>query len=113
MPVTSARPRAVTTVRTVISFLVRVPVLSEAITVAEPKVSTAGSLRTMALRRAIRRTPSARVVVTIAGKPSGTAATANYTEDQHVEKGREVAYPVDEKDRGDNHRRDDEHGATE
>ena len=35
------RPLAVTTTRTVISFFVSVPVLSEAITLAEPSVSTA------------------------------------------------------------------------
>jgi hypothetical protein len=34
-------PLAVTTTRTVISFRVNVPVLSEAITVADPSVSTA------------------------------------------------------------------------
>jgi hypothetical protein len=69
----------VTTVRTVISFLVRVPVLSEAITVAEPRVSTAGSRRTIAFRRAMRCTPMARTAVTMAGSPSGTAATARAT----------------------------------
>ena len=43
--------------RTVISFLVSVPVLSEQIVVTEPSVSTAGSLRVIALRRAICCTP--------------------------------------------------------
>ena len=43
--------------RTVISLRVSVPVLSEQITVAAPSVSTAGSLRTMALAAAMRRTP--------------------------------------------------------
>ena len=51
------RPLAVTTTRTVISFFVSVPVLSEAITLAEPSVSTAARWRTIALRRAMRCTP--------------------------------------------------------
>ena len=46
-----------TIARTVISLRVSVPVLSEQITVAAPSVSTAGSLRTMALAAAMRRTP--------------------------------------------------------
>jgi hypothetical protein len=58
---------------------VSVPVLSEQITVTEPSVSTAGKRRTMALRRAMRCTPSARVMVTMAGRPSGMAATARPT----------------------------------
>ena len=62
--------------RTVISFLVSVPVLSEQTVVTEPSASTAGSLRVMALRRAICCTPIARVIVTSAGSPSGIAATA-------------------------------------
>jgi hypothetical protein len=69
----------VTTTRTVISFFVSVPVLSEAITFAEPSVSTAARWRTMAFRFAIRCTPSESTVVTTAGKPSGTAATASAT----------------------------------
>ena len=55
---------------------VSVPVLSVARTVTEPSVSTAGSRRTIALRAAIRRAPSARLSVTTAGRDSGTAATA-------------------------------------
>ena len=43
-PSNVTRPLAVTTTRTVISFLVSVPVLSEAMTVAEPSVSTAGQV---------------------------------------------------------------------
>ena len=54
-----------------------VPVLSVQMTIVEPSVSTAGSLRMMARRRAIRLTPMARVIVTAAGKPSGMAATAS------------------------------------
>src|SRR5690606_36507698 len=61
---------------TVILFWVSVPVLSEQITDAQPKVSTEGSLRTIALRLIIRCTPRARAMVTIAGRPSGIAATA-------------------------------------
>jgi hypothetical protein len=47
VPVKSTRPLAVITARTVISFCVRVPVLSVQITVVEPSVSTAESLRTI------------------------------------------------------------------
>ena len=64
---------------TVIRFWVRVPVLSEQITPAHPKVSTAGSFFTMAPRWAIRPTPRARTMVTMAGSPSGMAATARET----------------------------------
>ena len=73
------RPLAVTTTRTVISFFVSVPVLSEAITLAEPSVSTAARWRTIALRRAMRCTPIESTAVTTAGSPSGTAATASAT----------------------------------
>ena len=73
------RPLAVTTTRTVISFFVSVPVLSEAITVAEPSVSTAARCRTIAFRRAMRCTPIESTAVTTAGRPSGTAATASAT----------------------------------
>ena len=66
----STRPLAVTTARTVISFLVSVPVLSDAMTLAEPSVSTAARWRTMALRFAMRCTPRASTAVTTAGKPS-------------------------------------------
>jgi hypothetical protein len=48
------RPLAVTARRTVISFLVSVPVLSDAMTFAEPSVSTAARWRTMAFRFAMR-----------------------------------------------------------
>ena len=65
--------------RTVISLRVSVPVLSEQITVAAPSVSTAGSLRTMALAAAMRRTPRLSPTVTIAGSASGIAATASAT----------------------------------
>jgi hypothetical protein len=57
--------------RTVISLRVSVPVLSEQITETEPSVSTAGSRRMMALRAAMRWTPTASVIVMTAGRPSG------------------------------------------
>ncbi len=57
--------------RTVISFLVSVPVLSEQTVVTEPSASTAGSLRVIALRRAICCTPIASVIVTSAGQALG------------------------------------------
>jgi hypothetical protein len=56
-----------------------VPVLSEQITVAAPSVSTAGSLRTIALAAAMRRTPRLSPTVTIAGSAAGLAATASAT----------------------------------
>ena len=49
---------------TVISFCVSVPVLSVQMTMVLPSVSTAGSLRMMARRFAMRFTPIARVTVT-------------------------------------------------
>jgi hypothetical protein len=58
-------------------FLVRVPVLSEQMTVVQPSVSTDGSLLTMALFLAIFLVPRARQVVITAGSPSGMAATAS------------------------------------
>ena len=60
-------------------FWVSVPVLSLHMTVTEPSVSTAGSRRMTALREAIRRTPIASVMVMIAGRPSGMAATISAT----------------------------------
>ena len=56
-----------------------VPVLSEQITVVLPSASTAGSLRMMARRFAMRATPMASVMVTAAGSPSGIAPTASAT----------------------------------
>ena len=58
---------------------VSVPVLSEASTVTEPRVSTAGSQRTSAECRAIRNAPMASATDTTAGKDSGMAATARLT----------------------------------
>ena len=68
-----------TTRSIVISFFVSVPVLSEQITDAEPSVSTDDSFFTIACRRAMRCTPSASTTDRIAGRPSGTAATASET----------------------------------
>jgi len=56
--------------------VVRVPVLSVQITVVEPSVSTAGSLRMMAFFRAMAWVPKARARVTMKGRASGTPATA-------------------------------------
>ena len=63
----------------VISERVSVPVLSEQMTEAEPSVSTDESFLTTALRLAMRCTPSASTSDRIAGRPSGTAATASDT----------------------------------
>jgi len=68
----------------VISLPVSVPVLSVQITVTEPSDSTAGSRRTMAFWRAIAVVPMARVMVTIAGSPSGIAATARPTTARNI-----------------------------
>ncbi len=76
MPSTQYRRPPATTRCTVIWFSVSVPVLSVQITEVLPSVSTAGSLRMIARRLAIRETPIASVMVTAAGSPSGTAATA-------------------------------------
>ena len=64
---------------TTILFVVRVPVLSEQITVVQPKVSTLLSLRTIAYYSDIFLVPKAKQVVITAGRPSGIAATANAT----------------------------------
>ena len=84
VPPSSNRFPAVAIVRTVISLRVRVPVLSEQMTDTAPSVSTAGSLRIMALRQAIRCTPMASVMVIIAGSPSGIAATARLTAARNI-----------------------------
>lgn len=60
-------------------MLVKVPVLSEQITVVQPKVSTEGSFLTIAFYLAILLDPKARQVVITAGRPSGIAATAKAT----------------------------------
>jgi hypothetical protein len=63
---------------------VSVPVLSEQITATEPRVSTAGRRRMIALRRAIRCTPTASAIVTTAGSPSGITATAMPTPARNI-----------------------------
>ena len=68
-------------------FSVRVPVLSEQIVVAEPKVSTEDRRRINALRLIISRIPNARLMVTTAGSPSGTAAIARLTEMMNISSG--------------------------
>ena len=55
------------------------PVLSEQITSQQPSVSTEGRLRIMARLSDIFFTPMASTMVTVAGKPSGMAATAMAT----------------------------------
>ena len=63
----------------VMRFWVRVPVLSEHMTEALPRVSTAGSLRISAFFLTMRWTPIDNIMVTIAGRPSGIAETASET----------------------------------
>ena len=77
MPDSSSSSRSTHSWRTVISFLVSVPVLSEQITDVLPSVSTIGSRRTSACRLTMRRTPIASEIVTTAGSASGTTATAS------------------------------------
>ena len=60
-------------------FCVRVPVLSEQMICAQPSVSTAVSLRMIALRLDILVTPIESTTVTTAARPSGIAATASET----------------------------------
>ena len=79
-----------------IRFCVSVPVLSDATTVVLPSVSTAGRCRMIACRRAIRRTPTASAIVTTAGSPSGTAATARLMPGQRGVGEREAAHGGDD-----------------
>lgn len=67
------------TLETDIWFVVRVPVLSEQMTLVDPNVSTLGRLLTMAFLAAIFRVPRARHVVITTARPSGIAATASAT----------------------------------
>ena len=76
-PVTAKSRPAQQTRWTVIRFSVRVPVLSEQMTLAQPSVSTACRRRMTAFFLTIRLTDSARAMVTMAGRPSGMAATAS------------------------------------
>ncbi len=64
---------------TVMRFWVRVPVLSEQMIWAQPKVSTAVRRRMMARRRLMLVTPMDSTMVTTATRPSGMAATARDT----------------------------------
>ena len=57
----------------------------------QPSVSTAGSFLIKALRLAILLTPKAREIVTIAGRPSGMAATARATEARNISITKEVS----------------------
>ena len=75
-PVTSRSRSSAKSCRTVISFRVNVPVLSEQMTDVLPSVSTMGRRRTSAFRLTMRRTPIASEIVTTAGSASGTTATA-------------------------------------
>ncbi len=84
MPVTASSRSPVWIAATVIALRVSVPVLSEQMTPTVPSVSTAGSRRIIALRPAMRCTPIARVMVMIAGRPSGIAATARPTEARNI-----------------------------
>ncbi len=56
-----------------------VPVLSVAIVVIEPKLSTAGNFLTIAFRLAILCVPKANANVITIASPSGIAATAKLT----------------------------------
>ena len=64
---------------TVILFWVRVPVLSEQMTWAQPRVSTAVRRRMTALRLDMLVTPMESTMVTTVARPSGMAATARDT----------------------------------
>ena len=66
-------------------FWVRVPVLSEQTTWAQPRVSTAVRRRMTAPWRLMRVTPMLSTMVTTAASPSGTAATARLTATMKLE----------------------------
>lgn len=68
----------------VISPLVSVPVLSEHMTVTAPQPSAAESFLIMAFLLANSLAPNARLMVTIAGKPSGTADIAREIDDMNA-----------------------------
>ena len=76
MSTADAEAPSVQTCVSVMRFWVRVPVLSEQMTEALPRVSTAGRRRIMALRLTMRCTPRESTMVTMAGRPSGMAETA-------------------------------------
>ena len=79
MPDTTCGRICVSSSTAVISLRVKVPVLSEQITLVQPSVSTDASRLTIAFRVAIFDTPSASVTTVTAGSPSGIAATASAT----------------------------------
>ena len=58
--------------------------MSEQITLLHPSVSTAGNFRIILLFFAILLTPIDSIIVTIAGNPSGIAATANPTDVMNI-----------------------------
>ena len=72
-----ASPPVATRRATFSRFSVRVPVLSVAIAVSVPSVSTASMCRTIAFRRASRRAPRARVRARMIGISSGIIAKAS------------------------------------
>jgi len=74
-PVTEKDAPGIQIFWTVISFWVRVPVLSVQITDVHPSVSTADNRFMRAFRFAIRCDPRARARVTVGNSPSGTNAT--------------------------------------
>ena len=61
---------------TTILLVVKVPVLSEQITVVHPRVSMFSNFLTITFLLAIYLVPKAKQVVITAGSPSGIAATA-------------------------------------
>ena len=70
-----------------ILFFVSVPVLSVHITSAEPSVSTAGRVLTMVFFFDMVWVPMASTIVTMAGSPSGIAATARLMDVINISKG--------------------------
>src|SRR3989344_733484 len=64
----------------VISFFVRVPVLSEQMIVTDPRLSAAGSRLMIMFFLARILVPNESPIVTMAGKDRGTAATAKLNE---------------------------------
>jgi hypothetical protein len=100
----STSPDGVTASWTVIWFSVSVPVLSEHTTDADPSVSTDDGRLTIVWRGAIRCTPSASTTERIAGRPSGTAATARDTPISRTSTGSDGRSMVEHDDREDHDR---------
>jgi len=65
-------------------FCVKIPVLSEQVTVTHPRVSTADSFLTTAFRFPILITPIAEVTATTIGRPSRIAATARLEKERKI-----------------------------